>query len=558
MVAFSKLTCLAASAVAQRELFVAPVPANPGFLSQRAAEPQMYAPVYAAPNGFEYASYEEPSQGWGWTAILSAVAAGALAGRTIGQYLKAGASTVDSSANVDLEVATLALAGRLPALEVATLAVTAKKPAPKKPAPKKVVAPKKAVAVKKVAPKKVAPKKGVAKKAVVRKLAPKKSSGVYFAGGRRDASTVRQWKPGQNKNEFCYGLPGNIAPAGNWDPLNLLEGLDELEVLRRREAELTHGRVAMLASLGFLTQESFHPLFGGEIGGPAINQIPEIPTPMWFIMTLGIGIAETQRIQLGWANPYENNDNIQRLKPGYYPGDLGWDPLNIAPTDPAEFRAMQERELSHGRLAMLAAAGFLAQETVTQQPWLATLAVAGKDTEFCYGLPGNIPPMGNWDPLNLLEGKDKGEVMRWREAELTHGRVSMVASLGFLTQESFHPLFGGNIEGPAINQIPEIPPLAFVFITIGIANAEIARIQAGWADPRESKDNVQRLKPGYTPGDLGFDPLGIRPEDPAEFRKMQERELSHGRLAMLAAAGFIAQEYQTQVPWVEGWSTIGQ
>ena len=62
-------------------------------------------------------------------------------------------------------------------------------------------------------------------------------------------------------------------------------------------------------------------------------------------------------------------------------------------------------------------------------------------------------------------------------------------------------------------------------------------------------ENVQALKPDYYPGDLGFDPLGLKPEDPAEFRKMQERELSHGRLAMLAAAGFIAQEAVTGKTW---------
>ena len=66
-------------------------------------------------------------------------------------------------------------------------------------------------------------------------------------------------------------------------------------------------------------------------------------------------------------------------------------------------------------------------------------------------------------------------------------------------------------------------------------------------------ENVQGLKPGYYPGDLGFDPLGLKPEDPAEFRLMQERELSHGRLAMFAAAGFIAQETVDQEPWGFFW-----
>merc|ERR1719421_2365632 len=168
--------------------------------------------------------------------------------------------------------------------------------------------------------------------------------------------------------EFCYGLPGNIAPAGNFDPANLLEGASKSEVYRWREAELTHGRVGMLASAGFLVQENFHPLFSAD-GGPAIEQIPSLPPALWFIMTLGIGICETLRIQKGWANPYESMDNVQSLKPDYYPGDLGFDPLGLKPEDPVEFKRMQERELSHGRLAMLAAAGFMAQEAVTGKTW---------------------------------------------------------------------------------------------------------------------------------------------------------------------------------------------
>ena len=85
--------------------------------------------------------------------------------------------------------------------------------------------------------------------------------------------------------------------------------------------------------------------------------------------TLGVGICEANRIQLGWANPYENPANVQALKAGYTPGDLNFDPLGLKPTDPAELREMQAKELSHGRLGMLAAAGFLAQEAATGSTW---------------------------------------------------------------------------------------------------------------------------------------------------------------------------------------------
>merc|ERR1719247_2230389 len=174
-------------------------------------------------------------------------------------------------------------------------------------------------------------------------------------------------------SEFCFGLPGAIAPAGEFDPANLLDGQSKEEVFRWREAELTHGRVGMLASAGFLVQEGFHPLFSGD-NGPAIEQIPQLPPWLWFGMTLGVGIAESLRIQKGWQNPYDGPERSQNeftLKGEYYPGDLAFDPLGLAPEDPAEFRLMQERELSHGRLAMFAAAGFLAQEAVTGKTWAA-------------------------------------------------------------------------------------------------------------------------------------------------------------------------------------------
>ena len=43
-------------------------------------------------------------------------------------------------------------------------------------------------------------------------------------------------------------------------------------------------------------------------------------------------------------------------------------------------------------------------------------------------------------------------------------------------------------------------------------------------------------------GNLGFDPLGLMPADEGEFFAMQTKELQNGRLAMLAASGFMAQE----------------
>jgi len=176
---------------------------------------------------------------------------------------------------------------------------------------------------------------------------------------------------------FAYGLPGNFNALGgselNFDPAGFLDGKSEVEVNRYRECELTHGRVGMLASLGFLVQEKFHPLFSGD-GGPAIDQIPQLPPWLWAVMTVGIGFCEFQRISIGFSPLDDATKKApSALKPDYIPGDLGFDPLGLQPPDAAEMRTMQEKELAHGRLAMIAAAGFLAQEAVTHATWGAAI-----------------------------------------------------------------------------------------------------------------------------------------------------------------------------------------
>merc|ERR1711897_77713 len=56
-------------------------------------------------------------------------------------------------------------------------------------------------------------------------------------------------------------MAGITAPLGFWDPRGFSADLDEGKLLFYREAELKHGRVCMLASLGILVSEKFHPFF---------------------------------------------------------------------------------------------------------------------------------------------------------------------------------------------------------------------------------------------------------------------------------------------------------
>ena len=122
-----------------------------------------------------------------------------------------------------------------------------------------------------------------------------------------------------------------------------------------------HGRVAMLAAVGYLAGEAASPVvWNGAVSGPANDQLAQIPGPLFALLTLGIGIAETFRAQKGWVEP--GAGTLWTLRDTYYPGDLGFDPLGLKPTDPKEFATMQTKELQNGRLAMLGVAGMCAQE----------------------------------------------------------------------------------------------------------------------------------------------------------------------------------------------------
>ncbi len=161
-------------------------------------------------------------------------------------------------------------------------------------------------------------------------------------------------------------------------------------------------------------------------------------------------------------------------------------------------------------------------------------------------IPGALPPVGLFDPLGFAEKADEMTLKRYREAELTHGRVSMLAVVGFLVGEAVESktvLFNGEITGPAIGQLAQVNPLLWVALGAGIAKAESIRAEIGWVEPKDVPfDKPGQLRANYVPGDIGFDPLGLKPESEDEFIVMQNKELQNGRLAMLAAAGFLAQE----------------
>jgi hypothetical protein len=156
-------------------------------------------------------------------------------------------------------------------------------------------------------------------------------------------------------------------------------------------------------------------------------------------------------------------------------------------------------------------------------------------------LPGITGPLGFFDPVGFTTDKSEGKIRFYREVELKHGRLGMLAALGFLIGENFHPLFGGDIDAPAYLAFQQTPLQTFwPAVVSAIAILEVFSV---FSFNSPAGGEPWSIRSDHVPGDLGFDPLNLKPTNPEELKTMQNKELNNGRLAMLAAAGMIAQEF---------------
>merc|ERR1719163_2420959 len=158
-------------------------------------------------------------------------------------------------------------------------------------------------------------------------------------------------------------------------------------------------------------------------------------------------------------------------------------------------------------------------------------------------MPGITAPFGFFDPLGFCNGASEGKIKFYREVELKHARVAMLASLGFLVAEQFHPLFGGKIDVPSYIAFQETPLQTFWPAVIFLIS--IIEVFSVFTFNSPFGGETWSIRSDYASGDLGFDPLGLKPTDPVELKEMQTKEINNGRLAMIAAAGMIAQELAT-------------
>ncbi|KAG5177964.1 light harvesting complex protein [Tribonema minus] len=149
-----------------------------------------------------------------------------------------------------------------------------------------------------------------------------------------------------------------------------------------------------------------------------------------------------------------------------------------------------------------------------------SLPFAAKPANLNGELVGDV----GFDPLRF---SDKGDLAKFRRAELKHGRVAMLGVLGSILQESY------SVQGPDFKTtknlfaaVTDAGPLALLQVFAFVGAYDVATTK--WEEAN-----------GRVPGDIGFDPLRLSKDGINETWALSE--LKHGRLAMIAMFAFLIQ-----------------
>merc|ERR1712230_280034 len=133
-----------------------------------------------------------------------------------------------------------------------------------------------------------------------------------------------------------------------------------------------------------------------------------------------------------------------------------------------------------------------------------------------------------FDPLNLASEE---KLVEYREAELKHGRLAMLAAVGWPAAEIIEPKLSALLG--VTDELAETAGRAPALLNGGLEEAQIpyflaaTAVFAGITDIYGTKTQQEQ---GLEPGNVGFDPLGLFPEDAETQEKYKVAEVE--RLAL--------------------------
>jgi len=354
-------------------------------------------------------------------------------------------------------------------------------------------------------------------------------------------NTLPEWEKPKNGFE---GLIGDQEPLGLWDPVGFAADQNIENFKRRRETEIKHGRVSMLATIGYIVPEYFK--FDGECSPSTGLKFADIPNGLKALSAVPpAGLAQ----MVAFAGFIELVANKPTGEPGNFGkgflglGNVG---LNVAIQDPDVRLKKLKAEMANGRLAMMAIIGMFFQDGLTGSAWGDWANYTDSPLRAFEGELGVQAPVGFWDPLGLSADGDVAFFKRRRETELKHGRISMFACIGYIVPEYFR--FPGELSPKLGLQFADVPNgLAALSKVPGQGWAQIV----GFLGTYELFINGKSIndEPGnYGKGNLGLGFLGPV-ADPESRKKKLSAELANGRLAMMAIIGMLFQDGLTGSAW---------
>merc|ERR1711972_113634 len=355
---------------------------------------------------------------------------------------------------------------------------------------------------------------------------------------------------------------GVQAPVGFWDPVGFCNDGDSAKFKRRRATELKHGRVSMLACMGYMTPELFKlPGYLSPSQGVNFADIPnglaaisKVPAAGWAQIAAWCAFCEVSQKQAPGTPAYEGNFGFKAI-----PDSLVYDS-----SDPAQRKKKLNAELANGRLAMMAIIGCFFQDGLTGSPWGDWALYTASPLRAFENELGVQPPAGFWDPLGFTNDGNAEAFKRRRAVELKHGRVSMYACIGYFVPE--YAKFPGYLSpsgGIKFSDVPnglgafsKVPVFGWLQIVAFCGYVENTAFFQGRQKIGWQTDASMTMEKGE-PGNYGLGWIGafnkIKPIPELRQRKLNA-ELANGRLAMTAIMAMLFQNGTVGSTGPEMWS----
>jgi len=168
---------------------------------------------------------------------------------------------------------------------------------------------------------------------------------VTSAKGGMSMAFEQKWFPNKQLVKTPEKLDGTMIGDAGFDPMGITEQLTDLNYVRA--AELKHGRVAMIAVIGFVVQQ-YVQLPGRAFSDP-FEAVAKLPLSVHAQIFAAIAVVELLT-------------ELKTINGEGEPGDYGFGSKNLEGKSEDYVNSMKLKEIKNGRLAMIAIIGLFVQK----------------------------------------------------------------------------------------------------------------------------------------------------------------------------------------------------